>query len=779
MISFIYCRLSENIKEVAGGNLSLEKICSAFKNEKTQGIKDPKSLSNLVLKLFPNAVRSTTRSKVDGKPVNSYRNVVLASHIDRSEVLFENLENMIPNDWFVLKREADTLVFGHFLNIQFNGRNSFLQLKISRSNKISICLDNKDLDCLLHYNIPQEVDFNISSVPALFRCMKVIRPCQGYDISNNENKYTNISKCTKEICEQNGETVTILRSKDCNHFIQLMSRSSVCEKCQKVFRNKNYYCKSKISDKENVCQFSTEEVLEKLKILAPNLKQNQITLIHSQIIASNTSKTGMRWDKDVICIALSLYNRNPAAYRDLTQNNWLHLPCESLLQRYKNAVHQKPGISFDMMSWMNNEAKSQNLTVKGYYGGLILDEMAIQEDLQIVNNKNETKFIGLSDSGTHVKQMQVLNTRKAECELANHVLQFVFTGLTGFRWPFANFPNTQAPPADIFLTFWTCVDALHSWGFQPIYSSLDGSANNRAFVKMHFPDNNPAEHKMIAKCYKNPTRTMIFLMDPSHLIKKIRNSVLSSGFLSSHQRLLTVNGHYIIWKMWVDAYQWDCTNGFRIHHKLSDEHIFPNNAQKMRNKLAFETLDLDMLNLMTCYSQTLNAAGQAEMTSVLQFLKYTSSIVSLFNDSRPIKDINDTRLKSFTEVYNYFKAWESEHLQDDEKNKRHKSLITMETREDIDFTYHGFMSLVKKSLLELKIEIAPSRINSDIIENIFCQQRALYHGANTNPNYNEYRTGINSIILGQTTTSTKSNAGKHSAKPFALSLPPKRPKTET
>ena len=101
----------------------------------------------------------------------------------------------------------------------------------------------------------------------------------------------------------------------------------------------------------------------------------------------------------------------------------------------------------------------------------------------------------------------------------------------------------------------------------------------------------------------------------------------------------------------------------------------------------------------------------------------------------------------------------------------------METREDIDFTYYGFMSLVKKTLFELKIEIVPSRINSDIIENIFCQQRALYHGAtcNTNPNYNEYRTGINSIILGKT-TSRKSNAGKHSAKPFALSLPSKRPK---
>ena len=59
--------------------------------------------------------------------------------------------------------------------------------------------------------------------------------------------------------------------------------------------------------------------------------------------------------------------------------------------------------------------------------------------------------------------------------------------------------------------------------------------------------------------------------------------------------------------MWVDAYQWDCTNSFRIHHKLTDEHIFPNNAQKMRNKFAFKTLDSEMLNLMTCYSQILNA----------------------------------------------------------------------------------------------------------------------------------------------------------------------------
>lgn len=100
--------------------------------------------------------------------------------------------------------------------------------------------------------------------------------------------------------------------------------------------------------------------------------------------------------------------------------------------------------------------------------------------------------------------------------------------------------------------------------------------------------------------------------------------------------------------------------------------------------------------------------------------------------------------------------------------------MTMETREDLDFLYLGFMSLTHIMITELKSELTPARINSDIVENIFCQERSLYHGANTNPNYNEYRTGINSIILGQATTSRKSNAGGVKAEPFALGPPPKK-----
>ncbi|KAL3890552.1 hypothetical protein ACJMK2_002834 [Sinanodonta woodiana] len=349
-----------------------------------------------------------------------------------------------------------------------------------------------------------------------------------------------------------------------------------------------------------------ENIISVLSIIAPNLTKNQLTLLCSQIMASNLKNSkGMRWPREVISMAITLYNRNPSAYRDVTKNGWLHLPSEQLLSLYKNAVCQGPGIIPQMMEWMLNEAQRQNLTQEGYFGGLILDEMSIQEDIQIIHYKSGSSSVGLTDSGPEIMMIHTSSMGKAESKMANNVLQYIFRGITGFRWPFANYPNTQESPCDLFITTWKCVDALYEYGFKAIYCCTDGSSNNRAFLEMHFLHQNPIETKMVAKYYRNSMREIIFMMDPCHLLKKIRNSILSRGFEDFHKRHLTVDGFFIIWKMWIDAYKWDhSTNIFPVHQKLSDEHMFPNDAQKMRNKLAFETLNHDMLNLMTMYQES-------------------------------------------------------------------------------------------------------------------------------------------------------------------------------
>ena len=172
---------------------------------------------------------------------------------------------------------------------------------------------------------------------------------------------------------------------------------------------------------------------------------------------------------------------------------------------------------------------------------------------------------------------------------------------------------------------------------------------------------------------------------------------------------------------------------------------------------------------MQTYNANLKNQSE-ELEAAIVLLEKTSFLADFFQDNRPIKDLTDARLKQFSDVYDWFKAWEKSDSGEEPTNKRHKGLLTMETREDIDFLYHGFMSLVEFSLTELKYCVVPSRINSDVIENVFCQQRSLYHGATTSPTYNAYRQGINSVVLGQSTISKKSNAACSKAEPFAKSL---------
>jgi len=69
----------------------------------------------------------------------------------------------------------------------------------------------------------------------------------------------------------------------------------------------------------------------------------------------------------------------------------------------------------------------------------------------------------------------------------------------------------------------------------------------------------------------------------------------------SHQLKLP-SGSRIQWSTWVDAYVWDSSNPVAIHRKLTSGHVIElNNADKMRNHLAEDVLNEEMLQLMTDY----------------------------------------------------------------------------------------------------------------------------------------------------------------------------------
>lgn len=70
-------------------------------------------------------------------------------------------------------------------------------------------------------------------------------------------------------------------------------------------------------------------------------------------------------------------------------------------------------------------------------------------------------------------------------ETCNHVLQFVFIGLTCFLLPFAHFMSDQIQRYDLHVSFKDAVDRLQMSGFSCSFTLMDGAAINRSFMNIN------------------------------------------------------------------------------------------------------------------------------------------------------------------------------------------------------------------------------------------------------------------------------------------------------
>lgn len=124
---------------------------------------------------------------------------------------------------------------------------------------------------------------------------------------------------------------------------------------------------------------------------------------------------------------------------------------------------------------MKSIAVEQNVSKDGYKGGLMIDEMAIQEDLQLKRTGENYELVGFTDIVEEAKSISTIITHKENIQLSTHVLQLVFLGNTGFRFPLAHFPCLQTSASELYLIFWKAVNMLGLFGFTVTFVSLDGA----------------------------------------------------------------------------------------------------------------------------------------------------------------------------------------------------------------------------------------------------------------------------------------------------------------
>lgn len=173
---------------------------------------------------------------------------------------------------------------------------------------------------------------------------------------------------------------------------------------------------------------------------------------------------------------------------------------------------------------------------------------------------------------------------------------------------------------------------------------------------------------------------------------------------------------------------------------------------------------------MEAFQSDLNDGSH--LNSSIQLLKHTSRIISVFRDSRPVTSLSDCRFQILQDAFDWFQDWKKEIAQLKTTGVNTvKKLISPKCLEDIEN-----MLLTFKEICVIHFNrfprgyVVPSRINSGIIDNHFCQERGLYNGSTINPTYMNYCSTVNYIVLGQSLKSRgrKSNAGLVAASSYSM-----------
>lgn len=155
-------------------------------------------------------------------------------------------------------------------------------------------------------------------------------------------------------------------------------------------------------------QKDMEEVLN--FVMKTDIPENFVFLLRSQL--QNCRKDldihQRSWIQKNISLCLTLFIRSPQAYDDIRKSNFVQLPSKRLLQYYKNSDF-------------------------GRHGGIIMDEMTIQDDLIITKSGDTWNLVGFIDMDKTNNNIMVICSGKKKINLATHAVQFVFHGLTGFR----------------------------------------------------------------------------------------------------------------------------------------------------------------------------------------------------------------------------------------------------------------------------------------------------------------------------------------------------------
>ena len=146
---------------------------------------------------------------------------------------------------------------------------------------------------------------------------------------------------------------------------------------------------------------------------------------------------------------------------------------------------------------------------------------------KLIYEKSTGALIGFADLGGVAQQLdeyeQMLSGNEAQArQIAKTMMVIMVRGVfNDICFPYAQFPMASPKGSDIFQLIWREIDRLECNDVKVLGVTCDGASVNRRFLKLH---GNSLTYKT-NNIYSDDNRSLLFFIDPSHLLKTIRNAV--------------------------------------------------------------------------------------------------------------------------------------------------------------------------------------------------------------------------------------------------------------
>lgn len=443
--------------------------------------------------------------------------------------------------------------------------------------------------------------------------------------------------------------------------------------------------------------------------------------ITSQIHAMSVSSFGMRWSHQDKLLALGLYYKSPSAYRFMRRT--FRLPTERTLQKYISGFNVTTGFECDYMLALQKRAESLNLHDRHVV--VTFDGMSLRSSLKYL--EHDDRIIGFEDT---------CGFSEPSNAAAKHVLQFMVRGIsTRWKQPVGHFFVGNSVPASVLEKMLRAlISKLETLGLIVAAVVCDQEASHRScLASLKVTVENPS--------FQTSNGNTIYVMhDPPHLIKNVRNNLLTYDFV--------IGGDTISFKHIEKLYELESKNVLRFVPKLTKGHIELTNFKKMNVKLATQILSHSVACGLRSYIKLKQMSTDAEPTAA--FVERINRLFDIMNSNsrtaknkwqRPLSVNTVEQFHELADAVMWIKEW------------KFKSRKTGIVKDDLPFKQGLLMTLtalisVSRYLIDVQgfRFVLTSRFNQDVVENWFSCIRGKGHNNDSRTTI-EYESASKSIAV--------------------------------